>query len=144
MAESIAYRRDIPFDFELDENGDLKMKENEDAIAQSLYTIIRSNFGDKPGVFQFGSNLESELFEQTLPIEFIGAVIESRIIDSISLYENDIRINDITISWKDSSQNSIIIKVEYSISTDLERKIFSEELSVLNKDSLTIEGYTNG
>jgi phage baseplate assembly protein W len=144
MAENIAYRRDIPFDFELDDRGDLKMKEDDDAIAQSLYTIIRTNFGDKVGYLNFGTNLESDVFEQAVPLEFLSMVIESKILTSISSFEPDVSINSVHVSWKDEAQNSIIIKVEYTVSTDLERKLFSEEISVLNKDSITIEGYSNG
>lgn len=142
MSENV-YRRDIPFDFELNERGDLKMKINEDAISQSIYTVLRTNHGDKPFVPRFGSNLEEMLFEGTIPLNFMALTIKNKIIESLNLFEPNVDIQNINVDWKDEDRNAIHIDVEYRVSTDLQVKTFSDDISVINKDSISLKGMTN-
>lgn len=124
-----AYRRDIPWNFELDDTGDLKMKEDVDAVNQSIYTILMSNFGDKNFESEFGTNMESVVFEPSGPEVFLVSDIEGKIRRSSALFEKDIQI--ISLDTDLSQINSYIVKVTivYLLNDGVTKGLFEESLS---------------
>ena len=84
-----AYSRDIPWDFELDELGDLKMKEDVDAVNQAIYAILSSNHGDKNLEPFFGSDVESLVFDQSYPQKVLAYELESKIRSAVEKIERD-------------------------------------------------------
>ena len=124
-----AYRRDIPWNFDLDEKGDLKMKEDIDAVNQSIYAILMSNFGDKNFEWAFGSDMESLVFEQSYPLNILTFEIESRIKDSIRNIEPQLVINSINIDLKDINNYKVVVTIAYLLDDGLTQGVFDESLS---------------
>jgi len=124
-----AYRRDIPWNFELDERGDLKMKEDIDAVNQSIYAILMSNFGDKNFEWAFGSDMESLVFEQALPSRILAYEIKSRIKDSIKDIEPQILINSINVDVNDINNYKVVVTIAYLLDDGLTQGVFDETLS---------------
>jgi len=124
-----AYRRDIPWNFELDANGDLKMKEDIDAINQSIYTILMSNFGDKNLEPLFGSDMESVVFEQSYPESILSYEIESKIRDSIRFIEPQIAVNSILIDLSQINNYKVTVTIAYLLDDGLTQGVFDQTLS---------------
>lgn len=125
-----AYRRDIPFDFELDANGDLKMLEDIDAVNQSIYSILISNSGDKPLEPLFGANFEELIFENALPSNMMAFEIEQRLRDGISLYEPEVAILTMNVDMSEISLYTIRVQVVYLLGDGITTGIFDESLSL--------------
>jgi len=125
-----AYRRDIPFDFALDDDGDLKMLEDIDAVNQSIYSILVSNSGDKPLEPLFGSNFEELIFENALPANMMGFEIEQRLRDGIAETEPEVVIIGIEIDMTNISLYKIKVSVMYLLGDGITTGIFDESLSL--------------
>ena len=124
-----AYRRDIPWNFELDVNGDLQMVEDVDAVNQSIYTILKSSFSDKPMETLFGANLESDIFEQGLPQAFVQSNLEEKIITSIREQEPSVKILSLDINFDEINRNRIKISIAYQLTDGITTGLFDEILS---------------
>ena len=127
-----AYRRDIPWDFELDNTGDLKMKEDIDAVNQAIYTILMSNFNDKNFEATFGSNMESVLFEQSYPEIIMKSEIEDKIRDSLSLFEPDIQILDVQIDLSEINNYIVKVTIPLQLNDGITKGFFEENLSFVD------------
>ena len=124
-----AYRRDIPWDFQLDDKGDLKMKEDIDAVNQSIYAILMSNFGDKNFEPFFGSDMESMVFEQSYPERILAYEIESKIRNSIKDIEPQLFINSIDIDLSEINNYKVTVTIAYLLDDGLTQGVFDESLS---------------
>jgi len=127
-----AYRRDIPWNFDLDEKGDLKMKEDIDAVNQSIYAILMSNFGDKNFEPLFGSDMESVVFEQAYPEAVLAYEIESRVRNSIKDIEPQLSINSIQIDISQINNYKVTVTIGYLLDDGLTQGMFDETLSFEN------------
>jgi len=124
-----AFRRDIPWDFSLDDTGDLKMKEDIDAVNQSIYAILMSNFGDKNFEPYFGSDMESVVFEHAFPAPVLSYEIESRIKNSIKDIESQLLINSIDIDLSQINNYRVTVTIAYLLDDGLTQGVFDETLS---------------
>ena len=124
-----AFRRDIPWDFALDERGDLKMKEDIDAVNQSIYAILMSNFGDKNFEPLFGSDMESIVFEQSYPHSVLAYEIESKIRNSIDGIEPQLLIKSIDIDLSEINNYKVTVIISYLLDDGLTQGVFDETLS---------------
>ena len=126
-----AFRRDISWDLTLDERGDLKMVEDEDAIKQSIYTIIVTNFGDKNMEYRFGADAESLLFENANPIEFIKSDITQRIKSAIQKYEPNVIILAIDVDVSEiNNNNKITVTIPFQLTDGVTEGLFQETISI--------------
>jgi phage baseplate assembly protein W len=125
-----AFRRDISWDLTLDEKGDIKMVEDEDAIKQSIYTILTSNLGDKNMEYYFGANIESLLFENANPIQFIQADIANRIKAAIEKYEPNVVILAINVDVGEINNNKITVTIPFLLSDGVTQGLFQETISL--------------
>lgn len=90
--------------------GDLAIKTESSAIRQSLINIIRTNYYDRGMNVNFGTNIESALFEN---ITYLTAVtIKTNIMNAIKNYEYDIDLIDVQVI--DNGDNDIDVKVYYT------------------------------
>jgi phage baseplate assembly protein W len=124
-----AFRRDIPWNFDLDDRGDLKMKEDIDAVNQSIYAILMSNFGDKNFEPIFGSDMESVVFEQSYPPQILAYEIESKIRKSIEGIEPQLRINTIDVNLSQINNYKVTVTIAYLLDDGLTQGVFDETLS---------------
>lgn len=124
-----ASRRDISWTFDLDERGDLKMKDDIDAVNQSIYAILMSNFGDKNFEPLFGSDMEGVIFEQSYPKQILSYEIESKIKQSIADIEPDLFINTIEIDLSDINNYVVKVLIGYVLDDGLTQGVFDESLS---------------
>jgi len=124
-----AFRRDIPWDFELDEKGDLKMKEDIDAVNQSIYAILVSSFSDKPLEGHFGSDVESLVFDQSYPLPVLTYELESRIRDSIRDIEHNLTILSISIDFSEINTHKVRVFIQYLLDDGLSKGLFDDFLS---------------
>ncbi len=85
---------------------------NEDSIKQSVKNIVKTIFGEKPFVPNFGSNANDALFELTTDIEFVN--IQEQIRTSLANFEP--RVNNVEI-LVDIPQDSheLEVRVQYDI-----------------------------
>ena len=127
-----AYRRDVPFNLELDDYGDLKMLEDSAAVSQSIYTILMSNFGNKPMEYIFGSNMEQMIFEQGSPEAFIKFEVEQRIRDAITKDEPNIRILDINVDITNINNYTIHVTMEFALADGITVGVFDEDLAFVD------------
>jgi phage baseplate assembly protein W len=127
-----AYRRDLPWSLELDANGDLKMVEDVDAINQSIYSILSSNFGDKPLEEFFGANISPLLFENASPPNFIQHEIKSRLTRAINETEPSIIILNTSVDSSSINRNIIRVTIIYLMNDGITTGIFDENMSVFN------------
>lgn len=124
-----AYRRDIDLSLDLDENNDLKMVTDVDAINQSIYTILSSNFGDKiMDDRQFGANLESVLFSNNDVSGFLIYEIKTKIQQAIERYEPDVTGVVVQVSYDDAHANSLGILVSYMLRDGITNGQFQSRL----------------
>lgn len=90
--------------------GDLAIKTESSAIRQSLVNIVRTNYYDRGMNVNFGTNIESALFEN---ITYLTAVtIKTNIMNAIKNYEYDIDLIDVQVI--DNGDNDIDVKVYYT------------------------------
>jgi len=125
-----AYRRDIPFDLELADNGDLKMLEDIDAVNQAIYSILVSNSGDKPLEPLFGSNIEDLVFDPGLPLNIVEFEIEERLKTSMKRLEPGVITLSIAIDFSGLTNHEIRIQVYYALDDGITTGIFDESLSI--------------
>jgi len=126
---SYAYRRDIPFDLELNDYGDLKMLEDAYAVKQSIYTILMSNFGDKPMEFIFGADMESMIFEQGSPAGFVEYEVSSRIKEAIKKDEPNIIILNINVDLSEINNYTIHVTMAFALADGITTGVFDEDLA---------------
>ena len=72
--------------------GDLKLLTNYDSIVQSIRNILNTKKGEMPGLVEFGSSLNSFLFEQLS--ETNVEALKSTLISEIQRFENRVNIVD--------------------------------------------------
>lgn len=72
--------------------GDLKLLTNYDSIVQSIRNILNTKKGEVPGLVEFGSSLNSFLFEQLS--ETNVEALKSTLISEIQRFENRVNIVD--------------------------------------------------
>ena len=125
-----AYRRDIPFDFELDNNGDLKMLQDLEAVNQSLYNIIVSNKNSKQFEESFGANVDSILFENVQADSFLLHEVKTNIIEAIRKDEPNISILDVSIDMTNITENIIRIVILYELNDGITTGTFDENISL--------------
>ena len=125
-----AYRRDIPFDFELDNNGDLKMLQDLEAVNQSLYNIIVSNKNSKQFEESFGANVDSILFENVQADSFLLHEVKTNIIEAIRKDEPNISILDVSIDMTNITENIIRIVIPYKLNDGITTGTFDENISL--------------
>ena len=82
----------------------------EDHIKQSIYTILLTPKGSRVLNREFGSNLHQYL---DMPINAVGALLGSEIINSISQGETRIKINKVKVS-KAASNGSFDLQITYN------------------------------
>lgn len=126
-----AYRRDLSWALDLDDNGDLKMIEDVDAVNQSLYALMTSNFGDKPLEEFFGSDIATLLFEPTSPPQFMQYEINQRLADAVRRHEPSITILSTNIDNSDISRNIIHVTITYLLSDGITTGIFDENMAIV-------------
>jgi phage baseplate assembly protein W len=105
---------DIPYDLDIDEFGDLVLKEDVDSIKQSLQTIILTKIGTKTK-FQnpiFGAATADLLFEKINP--FTISSLEEEIEFAITNWEPRVSIDSIVIN-SDPNNHKIKVSITYSI-----------------------------
>jgi phage baseplate assembly protein W len=129
-----AYRRDIPWDLSLDFNGDLKMVNDVEALNQSIFTILISNFGDKPLEEFFGANIEELIFESSAPQGFLAHEIKRRLTAAIQLHEPSVIIIKTDVDLSQMDRNNIKVNIVYLMSDGLTVGVFDENLSLFNKE----------
>lgn len=125
-----AYRRDLPWTLDLDANGDLKMVEDIDAVNQSIYSILSSNFGDKPLEEFFGANIAPLLFENASPPNFVQHEIKSRLTKAINQEEPSIVIVNTYVDSSDIDRNIIRVTIIYLLGDGISTGIFDENMTV--------------
>jgi phage baseplate assembly protein W len=130
-----AYRRDLSWNLELDFNGDIKMVEDIEALNQSIYTILSSNFGDKPLEEFFGANISPLLFENASPPNFIQYEIQRRLTDAINKSEPSIVILNTKVDSSDITHNVIKVTIIYMLSDGITVGIFDENMSVFKSNT---------
>jgi hypothetical protein len=105
---------DIPYDLNIDEFGDLILKEDVDAIKQSLHTIIMTKIGTKTK-FQnpiFGAATSDLLFEKMNP--FTASNLEEEVQFAIENWEPRISVDSISVE-SDPNNHQIIVSITYSV-----------------------------
>jgi len=125
-----AYRRDVPFDFELDESGDLKMLEDIDAINQAIYSILISNSGDKPLEPLFGSNIEDLVFDPGYPLNVMEFEIKERLKTATRDIEPGVTIINISIDFSSLGTHEVRVQIFYALNDGITTGIFDESLSI--------------
>lgn len=125
-----AYRRDIPWNLSLTQDGDLDMQLDVDAVNQSIYSILVSNSGDKPLEPLFGSNVESILFDQSLPLNIIAFELKEKLKSSIADIEPSVIPLSIDIDGSDINDHILRVTVEYLLSDGITTGVFDESLSI--------------
>lgn len=128
-----AYRRDLPWSLDLDYNGDLKMVEDIDAVNQSIFSILSSNFGDKPLEEYFGSNAAELLFEHSTPANFMAYELQRRLETAIKQDEPGVVILKTEVDLNSIDRNIIRVTITYQLSDGISVGIFDENLSVFRK-----------
>lgn len=136
-----AYRRDIPFNFELDETGDLKPLTDIDAINQSIYIILATNWNDKiMSSGNFGANLEPLLFSNDTPtISLLEYSIRENIIESLQKYEPDITVKGVTVTNRLERENSLIVSVAYLLKDNVTEGEFETKLQI--GENIVLDSY---
>lgn len=127
-----AYRRDIPWSLDLEDNGDIKMITDVDAINQSIKTILLTDFGSLPMNPKFGTRLQSLLFENALPEGFLQREIEYRIKTSLSTQEPDITVINVNVDSQNINNQEINVMIEYKLNDGITTGVFNEVLSINN------------
>ena len=103
---------DIDYKMEIKGSGNVKIVEDNDAIIQSVKTILSTVPGERIMNPVFGSNLKYILFE---PMDEISeGWVKDEIIESISLWEDRIVIKDVIIESL-YELNIYSIRIEYII-----------------------------
>ena len=125
-----AYRRDLAWDLELDETGDIKMVNDIDAINQSIYSILISNFGDKPMEMLFGANVEDLIFELSYPQNIVSFQIEEKLKSASKLFEPDLYIIGVRVDFQDINKHIIRVQIGYMMGDGITVGIFDESISL--------------
>jgi hypothetical protein len=105
---------DIPFDLNIDEFGDLILKEDAAAIKQSLHTIIMTKIGTKTR-FQnpiFGAGTADLLFEKMNP--FTASNLEGEVEFAIENWEPRVSVDNILVDF-DPDTRQTKVSITYSI-----------------------------
>jgi hypothetical protein len=89
--------------------GDLSLKKDQNAIQESVRNIILTTIGERPFDNEFGTNINSILFEHPVMLQFYADGILKL---ALSSKEPRIRVDNITY---DVSYTSVDIVIEYFI-----------------------------
>jgi len=125
-----AYRRDLAWDLELDETGDIHVVSDVDAINQSIYSILVSNFGDKPLEQNFGSDMEDLIFELSYPRNVLAFHIEEKLKDASRNFEPTLYILGIKTDFTDIDSHTVRVTIGYLVGDGLSTGIFDESISL--------------
>lgn len=92
--------------------GDVGVLKNEDAIRQSVKTLILTQFGEKPFQPLFGSTIGSSLFENfdSISLDQLSAQIS----ELLTRFEPRIQFDEIEGIY-DESTNSVELNIKYTI-----------------------------
>lgn len=92
--------------------GDVGVLKNEDAIRQSVKTLILTQFGEKPFQPLFGSTIGNALFENfdSISLDQLSAQIS----ELLTQFEPRIQFNEIEGIY-DESTNSVELNIKYTI-----------------------------
>lgn len=105
---------DIPYDLEIDEFGDLILKEDVAAIKQSLQTIIMTKIGTKTK-FQnpiFGAATADLIFEKINP--FTTSNLEEEVQFAIENWEPRVSVDNILVK-SDPDTRQTKVSITYSV-----------------------------
>jgi phage baseplate assembly protein W len=125
-----AYRRDIPWDLTLGDNGDLQMLIDVDAVNQSIKNILLTAIGSVPMESLRGSYLPMVLFENTSPINFLQSDITSKVTQALTTQEPSITIKNISVDVTKINDNAITILIEYTLNDGITTGVFNDTLSI--------------
>lgn len=113
MPQNIQTYSDLPFFITKNPfTDDLNLVKGVNAVRQSIKNIVMTMNGERPFDFNFGSNMQSNLFEN-LNYELMIA-IQSAIGGNLQSYESRVELNDIKI-LNYPKQNRIDIRVDFYI-----------------------------
>ena len=118
--------KDIDFKFKLHPlTGDLIIKKNEDAIKQSLRSIVMSSVGDRRLDNSYGSGVYSLLFENLdiFSVEFF----RKKLLNLIERYEPRVQIIDLQLI-ENLDSNTLFIQIKYTPKFGSEVQDFSVSL----------------
>lgn len=88
----------------------------EDAINDNLFSLMLTNWGDRPMLYDFGANLASALFEPDS--EFINKA-STLIKNAVAKWMPSVRINELTITPYEKNNkkesNAFFVKINWSV-----------------------------
>lgn len=107
--------RDFSLNFIANPNaGDIGLLSEEDAVKQSIKTLLLTNLYERPFQPNVAGNITGMLFEQSSPL--LIATIETRVEDIIFNYEPRAELIDIN-AFELVSENAISIKIFFRTTT---------------------------
>jgi len=92
--------------------GDLRVKTGDDAIKQSVRTLVLSNLGVRPYEEDFGSTVYRSLFENYN--SFSAGVLQDRLRELIAKHETRVLAESIDVVFSDNEQ-VLDVTVSYAI-----------------------------
>lgn len=105
--------RDIDLSFAAHPNTkDVSILKNEDAVNQSIKTLILTMFYERPFHSEIGSPVRNLLFELSTPLTM--HTLRRGIIDVIENFEPRARVDDVSVAINDDT-NSCDISVQYTV-----------------------------
>lgn len=105
---------DIDFNFFAHpRTGDITIKENDEAIKQSVKNLVLTNFGERPFRSKLGSRVKSLLFELSTPLTTWS--IETEIRNVINNYEPRVNILNVIVAMDDLQPNTCYIEIVFKI-----------------------------
>jgi len=123
---------DIDLNFDLDSKGDIKILVDEDAIKQSINTIIKTALGFRAGVgnenVQFGIGINRYLFQQMT--QYTGQKLAENIFRQLSVFESRIIVNNVHVDVNLSEQQ-YDITILYSLKETLQQETFKTVIKQL-------------
>jgi phage baseplate assembly protein W len=128
-----AYRRDLAFSLDLDDNGDIKTIIDIDAINQSIKNILLTNKGSVPFEDKRGTYLFGKLFDTTTPTQFLENEIKTLIKQELNAQEPLIVITNIILDFTRINNNILMINIEYDLSDGITSGSFQDIITPNNQ-----------
>lgn len=105
--------RDIDFNFLMHpRTGDVSVKEDVDAVKQSIRNLVLTHFHERPFQKKLGSRVHNLLFEQFTP--FLGHIIETEVRNVIQNYEPRAFLLDVKVLGE-SERQYITLDVKFKM-----------------------------